>query len=147
MDKVVRYNSHVSLRYGEERLFAAIRIGLFPLTQWLLENTNVDVNHRRASDGWTALHLAAYYFRSKTVAYLLERGADPMIADTGGYVPLCWNGCSRNSARTYQEMAGATLINMRLHSAMHTIYGIPRMSIPESDMVHRLPHPTSEGLD
>jgi ankyrin repeat protein len=38
-----------------------------------------DALHLLSPDGWTALHLAAFFGHASTVALLLARGADPML--------------------------------------------------------------------
>jgi cytohesin len=39
-------------------------------------------------NGWTPLHRAAYCGHVEIVMILLERGADPLIADNEGNIPL-----------------------------------------------------------
>jgi hypothetical protein len=41
-----------------------------------------------ANEGMTALHVAAQSGRADLVRYLLERGANPAIADSNGRTPL-----------------------------------------------------------
>jgi ankyrin repeat protein len=41
-----------------------------------------------ANEGWTALHAAAQAGKTDVVRYLLEKGANPSIADAGGHKPI-----------------------------------------------------------
>jgi ankyrin repeat protein len=65
------------LRHGAELdAFTAAALGRTDQLAVLLDRGAVDVGDRSA-DGWTPLHLAAFFGHRETAAMLLDRGADP----------------------------------------------------------------------
>lgn len=64
------------LRHGAELdAFTAAALGRTDQLAILLDRGEADVSGRSA-DGWTPLHLAAYFGHRETAAMLLDRGAD-----------------------------------------------------------------------
>lgn len=64
------------LRHGAELdPFTAAALGRTDQLEVLIDRGQADLG-ARSSDGWTALHLAAYFGHHETAAMLLDRGAD-----------------------------------------------------------------------
>ncbi|MCE5247709.1 MAG: ankyrin repeat domain-containing protein [Candidatus Polarisedimenticolia bacterium] len=55
----------------------AAALGDMPRLTKLLAEADAETIEARGSDGWTALHLAAFFGRAEAVLALLEAGADP----------------------------------------------------------------------
>jgi ankyrin repeat protein len=66
---------------------AAIALGRTELVQAML-NDNPSLIRRRSPDGWTALHIAARYAATATVALLISAGADVNSVGKRGRTPL-----------------------------------------------------------
>ncbi|HEY7471493.1 MAG TPA: ankyrin repeat domain-containing protein [Gemmatimonadota bacterium] len=65
------------LRHGAELdAFTAAALGRTDQLAVLIDRGEADVGDRSA-DGWTPLHLAAFFGHRETAAMLLDRGADP----------------------------------------------------------------------
>jgi ankyrin repeat protein len=65
------------LRHGAELdPFTAASLGRTDQLAVLLDRGEADIG-ARSPDGWTALHLAAFFGHRETAAMLLDRGADP----------------------------------------------------------------------
>jgi ankyrin repeat protein len=65
------------LRHGAELdVFSAAALGRTDQLAVLIDRGEADLG-ARSPDGWTALHLAAFFGHRDTAAMLLDRGADP----------------------------------------------------------------------
>ena len=70
-------------------LHGAVQNNRTDIIELLLEN-GADINTKAAKRNVTPLCLAACYYDLDTIKLLLARGADPGIADDGGFLPLHW---------------------------------------------------------
>lgn len=64
--------------------FEATIVGDLPRLSRLLDEPDAEPIDQPAGDGFTALHLAAFFGRLRVVQELLDRGADPTAWATGG---------------------------------------------------------------
>jgi signal recognition particle protein len=72
---------------GRTALIFVSGLGSEPCVK-LLAEASANLDHRDASGGLTALHMAAGYVKPGVVKVLLELGADPEIQDDKGRAPL-----------------------------------------------------------
>lgn len=85
-------DTKITNRYGGVALIPASEHGYVDTVKYLLENTDIDVNHIN-NLGWTALLEAIILGNGsdnhkKVIELLLKHGADPNIADKDGVTPL-----------------------------------------------------------
>jgi ankyrin repeat protein len=59
------------------------------MIELLLQN-GADINAKAAKRGMTPLCLAARFYNLDMIKFLIAKGADPSIADEGGFLPLHW---------------------------------------------------------
>lgn len=71
-------------------LYAARAGNVGELRLLILLGGSVNSHHRNVSGGGSALTVAASQNHEQTVAFLLERGAEPDIQDNNGYSPLIY---------------------------------------------------------
>lgn len=99
-------------RGAEPNLFEAVALGQ---TERVRERVTADPRllHAYSHDGWTALHLAAFFGQSGTVAYLLQAGADVRaIARNGnGNTPLHAALATRQDEIARQLLATGSDVN------------------------------------
>lgn len=70
------------LRHGAELdAFSAAALGRTDQLAVLIDRGEADLG-ARSPDGWTALHLAAFFGHRDTAAMLIDRGADPVARST-----------------------------------------------------------------
>ena len=79
-----RGRSNYRDRFGETPLIAATSLPGLPLVVWLLDEKGADVNGT-TGNGRSALH---YVAPVDILIALLDRGADPIVADRNGGLPL-----------------------------------------------------------
>ena len=72
---------------GWAPLLIAARFGRVAVLEHLLSRKEIKI-YRQADFGWTALHFASFGNRPQVIELLLQAGADPRIARTGGRTPL-----------------------------------------------------------
>jgi ankyrin repeat protein len=68
---------------------AAIALGRTELVQAMLKD-NPSLIRKHSPRGWTALHIAARYAPTETVALLISAGADVNSPGKQGFTPLFW---------------------------------------------------------
>ena len=84
-----------------------------------------DLVSLRSSDGWTALHLAAFFGQPMTARLLLERGADPLARseNTMANLPLHAAAAARQAEIVKMLLAAGTPADARQqggNTAMHS---------------------------
>ncbi|CAK4081767.1 unnamed protein product [Aphanomyces euteiches] len=72
---------------GQSCFMRAVLFGSKAVVQYLLDNTDVDVNLGE-KDGYTPLHGAAFQGRAEIAKILIDRGLDPLDQHADGYSPI-----------------------------------------------------------
>jgi ankyrin repeat protein len=76
---------HTTLVDLETTLRDAFRRGQLPICRWILEGSDIDVNHEFLGGGETMLHIACSEFASEILKYLVGKGADVSKRDYNGH--------------------------------------------------------------
>lgn len=102
----------------------ACALGLTERVLWFLDGDS-EVLGMRTSDGWTPLHLAAFFAQPAVAKFLLARGADPLARSTNKMenLPLHAAAAGRQAAIVEMLLEAGTPANATQHggyTALHS---------------------------
>ena len=104
-----------------ERLLWAAQYNQLDLARSLL-SSQPDLVHHRDSDGYTALHRAAYSDHYEVLDFLLEAGADPLALTEDGWTAL-HSAARWNCARCVERLLLVVPVNTQTRQVFSTTIG------------------------